>query len=204
MSSKCHQPETLSPCRTGGMDQPAAPAPEAASSHHSMPGCGDDLERTSGLAEGQFHDWPPATGLPPAPNEFEFVDTRIFVEDLEDVLRRRRDAPESAGDGIPTLRPAKIAADAARNGRPASRSKSAADNGTSVHSTDRGAFKAPAKECRVTGDLENLDAANWIRVDLEAAFCDQVVRGRRLSVPIPVAADRFLTARAGISAGSNL
>jgi len=59
----------------------------------------------------------------------------------------------------------------------------------------RGTFKAPTTE---QATLEDLDAANRIRVDFKAAFRDQVVRDYRLNVPIPVAVDRCLTARAGV------
>jgi hypothetical protein len=99
MNRKYRLPETPDPRRKFRTDQLAAPA-LTVRIHDSAAGCGDDLERPSGLADGQHDERPPATALPQAPKEFEFSDSRPFVRELEDALRRLRNAPESADDAM--------------------------------------------------------------------------------------------------------
>jgi hypothetical protein len=100
MNRRYDPPETQDQRRQIGTDQTAALAPEAAAPRDSAPDRGDDHERPSGLSEGQFHDRSPATVLPPASREFEFVDARPFKGELENALRRLRNAPESADDAM--------------------------------------------------------------------------------------------------------
>ena len=100
MNRKYHLPETPDPRRKFRTDQLEMPAPTVRI-HDSAPGCGDDLERPSRLAAGQHDERPPATALPQAPKgEFEFSASRPFMRELEDALRRPRNAPESAADGM--------------------------------------------------------------------------------------------------------
>jgi site-specific recombinase XerD len=65
----------------------------------------------------------------------------------------------------------------------------------------RGTVRAKGRSKRLresTGlraTAENFDAAEKIRLDYEAEYRDQVVHGKRPSVPVPVAADQFLESR---------